>query len=302
MRNLRANRPSVMLAVLVLPVTLVLSTTACTHKPDGPYYPDCPGLTTPTEDQAADLNDKLYETTTYTFVVVGNAQAWDEDSVFDRVQSPMWKATVTVGPWVRGSDQPGLSSAWDAVSNTGPMPLPSGPYAYTGMLTRGVGKYDLSHGGKHMCLDSQKAAYIFGTVTFEDATEFSKPLPEGYRRPDYPTSNEIQDVSLELVSGPDRAAIPDFFGCYEHRCGYSEKIREADELELPLIYSYSDENQEGGAGPRPFVIAVPDAFPSGTSKAPVLASVLRLTNTRQPLEQDGGQGLFSTEIPTKLGW
>ena len=288
---------------LALPVTLAFSAAACAHQPDDTdYFPDCPGLTSATAaDQNNSRRGQPYETSTYTFIVVGNARLWDDDSVFDQAQSPEWRATVSVGPWVRGSDQAGLDDAWSKVSDIGTMPLPSGPYGETGRVTGGVGEYDVSKAGKfYACLDSQKAAYIFGTITFEDVTEFSKPLPDGYERPDYPNSYEVQDVSLELAPGSGRDGIPSFFGCYERRCGHSKKGRESDELELPIIHSYSDDNHEGGAGPHPFVVAVPDAFTSD-SESLVVDSVLHLTRL-DPIEQDGNHGNFGVDIPTALGW
>ncbi len=295
------------LLTFILSAAFTLSAVACTHQPEATdYHPDCPGLTpTPTADQTAGRRGEPYETTTHAFVVVGNAGIWQDDPEFSRGESPKWKATVAIGPWVQGSDQAGLANAWLGVSGTGSMPLLSGPYVETGMITARMGQPDVTRVGKfYACLDSRRAAYIFGTVTFEDVTEFSRPLPEGYERPNYPTYHEIQNVSLELVPGLGREAIPEFFACYEQRCGQSENGRESEELKLPIIYSYSDDDEEGGPGPRPFVIAVPDAFPSPseTSEALVAGSVLRLVKGTSPVEQDGEQGLFGVDIPTSLGW
>lgn len=289
--------------VCVLLGMFAVLTTACNYVPeDVDHSPRCstPGSASAAHSAAVPKSTD-YKTSSYTFTVEGLPYSKDDGSV----QAALWKVTVSLGPWLQGSDHAGLTNAWHQVSeNDDAMPLVSGAYGWMIEVIEAGKSFDLELAGNRWgCLDSERAAYIFGTVTFEDATVSSGILPQGTARPSYPPYDEIGSLSLQLYAGPDKTKIDELFGCYQRLCGMATD-RAPQEVAQTILPFQRSSNRKLGPGPHPFVVAVPGAAnsESGSKESLVSGSVFSLSADAGQIQPSGHDGRDGSDIPTQLGW
>jgi len=197
--------------------------------------------------------------------------------------------TVSVGPWLKGSDSAELDNAWYQLSGEPTMPLTSGTYDPP------AGRSSWSY---H--LEQREAAYIFGTVKYQNLTPDTDPDDFFVKSP---ASVAMYDIYL-LGSGYLRPADPfspldaddisRLFWCINGHCYDSGKP--SDTIALPIAPQFDGKNT---VGPTPFVAAVPRVFSAEFADGdPGFANyrffVTCAADTALP--PTGG------EITTKIGW
>lgn len=239
---------------------------------------------------------ELYQTTSHVFTVRDAAKL---DTNADVLLGARWKVTLSVGPWLPGSDQVALENAWRQTSGkTSGMPLAGGKYKQLG--DRGV--------PVEKCLDSRQAAYLFGTVEFEDLTAYGDAVTERVgNSPPYPTSDEIGD--LFLLANPDTLDPETIFACFGHRCGHNVSGSDPANwinLGIPFVLDNFAADTAGvdALGPHPFIVAIPEVFQPGTSVADARVSdyVLQLDCTCSIEPRIDPRVTKSTHIPTQTSW
>lgn len=181
-------------AVLGLVLTIALSlrfglagSATGVQSAGGATTPACPESSQP--PPAATPAGAPYQTMIHVFTVRGNPKF---DSGGHLLNGVLWKVTVSVGPWLPGSDQPALEDAWQTVSEKkSAMPLGGGAHKQLGNRTVPVRK----------CLDSRRAAYLFGTVEFEDMTTYGDAVTERVGNPFILALPEACDPDCPPVNG-----------------------------------------------------------------------------------------------------
>lgn len=295
-RMLRAWSVVLALAILVA---------GCVRVPVDPVptaIGSCAGAESPGAARATDTTaGSAYETTAHTFTVSGRVDLVVSPNTASKVLQPEWRVTVSLGPWLRGSDQAGLENAWLQVSGKPGMPLVTGEYGKLVYLALGHDPTQLA------CLDSARAAYLFGTVTFEDVSDPEYVTAERFANPPpYPTYREIGDIYLRSPADPGSKERRMLFGCYGPICGHAKSSTvQPWQAEIPIV-PYPSRDEEGTAGPHPFVVAIPDVFgpqfPDGDPRLSDL--VFQVISTSGGIEPRGADvtGTVGTDIPTQVGW
>jgi hypothetical protein len=150
------------------------------------------------------------------------------------------EATIRLGDWIRGSETDTLQAAWAKVGGQGDMPLTAGKYS--------AGSY----GGGYNLLDTDAAAYVFGTVSFANRTEgFSMENFAGgylhlYSSPRTAKSRSTADLGMPAIAVTQ----------------YGSTLRsDATEVWGNSSLSLVQPDFQGDSwGPVPFVIALDNVF------------------------------------------
>ena len=244
--------------------------------------------------------DLSYQTEDHVFMVRGIPRSTGEGG---DVEGALWRVTVSVFPWLPGSDQSALKDAWNHVSGLNEMPLSTGEYER------------MTLGGHRLCLDSQRAAYLFGTVSFEDASGLGDvPAERVGNPPPYPTLEDPGYTYLLLSRSEDTRELL-LFQCYIDGCGHtansdSDDVDNGDPNNTSgrvILVSYPVLDATPGSGPHPFVVAVPEVFSEEyhDGENGVSDLTLRLASWGSeidPAGSDDGLNAVGAEIPTSIGW
>jgi len=201
------------------------------------------------------------------------------------------KATLTLGPWLRGSDEGALERAWYDVSGEYGMPLVSGAYPPTGVIKQ------------ERELDSAAAAYIFGSLTLES-------VQAGQHGADF----------FDAFSGEWSVPSQSYLYIDQHWTRWSDSFWEAgmlfscvrrtcnQNIDSPLFtfsdYRFSDNSASSSI---PFVAAVPRVFgPDAIGWELHKAKLQFVCPAAGVFDKAGGitpgSGDHARLIPTEVAW
>lgn len=196
------------------------------------------------------------------------------------------KATITLGPWLQGSDTAALDSAWHQLSGKIGMPLVSGTY-----------RRDYTNNTYSMRLDSAHAAYLFGTITFENLSQGKDPSDffstSQTRYPGLP----VGGLALDGQSYGNPRDEKFLFYCASKGCSWNDPVVD---FGLPVF------GPDGKSAPVVFVVAVPQVFDPDA-----LVDLRHADFVFDCADAGGfggtggitpGSGANGNPIPTKIGW
>ncbi|MCL2667208.1 MAG: hypothetical protein FWF02_05810 [Micrococcales bacterium] len=252
----------------------------------------CDTFVVPPTPTPAPTSAGTYETTSHTFTVRG----LNPDPGYGWT---WWDVTITVGPWLPGSEPAALDDAWQQVSRRTPVPLTSGKHQELGRSTRG---FDPLDDLPSQCLDSSQAAFLFGTIAF-DRSERGEVSPERRENPPHWLSEEVPQASLLIDPDTPGRVV---FVCYtDDLCGYTETGPgdKREPFEPGIILGDSVFHLSVSAV-HPFVVAVPDVMrsPDGYAQLSGFTFLLEAFAGIEPCEPTGWCGKTRAPIPTQVGW
>gem|GEM_PF-2476261 len=263
---------------VILVVALLIAATACTSET----------VVLPTSSLTLLPTGPTYQMTEHAFVL--------ENSSGVRL-----RLTLSIGTWLRGSDTTGLDNAWYQVSGGAGMPLGAGTYMS-----------DANH--DPMELEPDTAAYLFGTVFFEnlttdrDADDFLNVLhPPGVKGPSSDPGSlmiPLYGVGFSTTVWEDTGSFGGtLFVCYQGSCTHTW----GDVTHFSIAAPFSGANR---SGPHPIAIAFPNVFgPDFPDGAPDFSRyVFRVETFGQAVDgridphPDDRFPSVGPDIPTQIGW